>query len=154
ALEDCITTYRTSFKIPLLQLPWPTASLIASEGPREIVIHGLRTVARRIAAAFGPAGTYISVPINDGRPVPSKHGLLIAKSTNSIVPLEQIGIHEIRLASHELFDSVGDGTKSVMLLASAMIEFGNNELKRGYPANELIHGMEKAVRLALDEMKS
>jgi chaperonin GroEL len=154
ALEDCITTYRTSFKIPLLQLPWPTASLIASEGPREIVIHGLRAVVRRIAAAFGPAGTYISVPINDRRSVPSKRGLTIAQSTTSTVPLEQTGIHEMRLASQEMLNSVGDGAKTVMLLTSAMIEFGNNEIKRGYPANELIHGMEKAARLVLDELNS
>jgi chaperonin GroL len=154
ALEDCITTYRASFKIPLLQLPWPTASLIASEGPREIVIHGLRSVAKRIAAAFGPAGTRISVPSNNRQSIPSKRGLTIAQSTNATVPLEQIGIQEMRTASQEMIDSIGDGVKTVMLLVSAMIDSGNNALKRGYPANELTRGMEKAVRLVLKELSS
>src|SRR5262249_38806916 len=125
------------------------SSLLATENPRDIVIEGTLTAKRIVARAFGPAGTGRSVSLGHREPLTYREGLSILPGVRSANALKDRGIGEMKLVAQDILRYVGDGSKTAVLLAQAMLEYGNDSLKRGYLPRDVVRGMETAVALAL-----
>lgn len=113
---------------------------------REIVLQGINLVKKNISISFGPLGKGIPITDKKGSHTLAKQGYEIAKNTWSSNPLENRGIEFLTDIAQIMDQKVGDGSKIAILLASQIMESGNNALKEGYPANHIVNGMKKAVR--------
>lgn len=139
------------------ELPWPydtfavkrtsEQSIISIEQPQEILLRGMGQVGALIARAFGPRGTNVSVTSAAHQVVSTRQGSVIAQGIHSPNPIEENGIDQMRKVSQSMSDTVGDGTKTAMLLALGLVDGGLAALKQGVPTKELLKAMETAVTL-------
>jgi hypothetical protein len=113
---------------------------------RDWVIHGTRLVSDAVGKGFGPHGTYTSFLDRRGEVNTPKRGFLIADRMKSNDQYEQIGIEQMTLIARDVLSYVGDASKMAILLAYSMIEVGHQSLQSHFFSNDIIIGMEKAVR--------
>lgn len=146
--EDLLWPYDTSLVNETASRP----SMIITGNPRDIVIQGTRAVVNQIGRAIGPAGIHYSSSISGKEPMPYKQGSSIAQGVSSVNPLEQRGIRELQVVAQEVYRLAGDGTKTGMLIAQSMMEQGNELLKQGKLAKDLIRGMEVAIDFVRTEL--
>jgi chaperonin GroEL len=149
--------------VPELTWPYDTSpfrendhgsSLIAATSGRERVIRGTRMVRDALASAFGPNGMSISINVAHGRNVFHKKGTAIASSIRSSEPLEIAGIDHARGVASEMRDSVGDGSKTAVLLFQRMLESGCLALKRNHQLRDLLRGMERGTEAVVFAIRS
>ena len=125
-----------------------TNATISVENPRQIIVRGMAQAARLISRAFGPRGANVSVTLSSHQVVSHKQGLIIVQGIHSANSIEENGIVQMRKVAHFISDAVGDGTKTAMLLAHALVEGGQSALSQGHPLKDVLLGMEKGVSAA------
>lgn len=149
--------------VPELGWPYDTSpfrkehragSLVPGSDARDVVIRGVRMVRDAVSYAFGPHGSHVSVNVGHDQHRYYKKGADIASSIHSLERLEEIGIAHARELAKEMRDSVGDGSKTAVLLFQRMLEAGNVALKRNHPVNEVVRGMERAVETVVSAVRS
>jgi chaperonin GroEL len=118
---------------------------ISVENPQQIILRGMAEAERLVSRALGPRGTDVSVAVSAGRVAPQKRGLDIAQGIHSANSIEENGIEQMRKVGRAISDRVGDGTKTAMLLAHALVEGGLSALAQGHPLHDVLRGMEKGV---------
>lgn len=149
----------------LADLQWPyetrtvaeatsISALLAIENPRDIVVEGTLEVKRVIAKAIGPAGLGRSISVDGREPVTYKDGFNILRGLRSANPLQERGIDAMRRVARDVGKQVGDGSKTALLLAQAMLENGNDAIKRGYLARDVIRGMKRALDIVVGELQT
>lgn len=146
--EELVWPYDTSIINEIAAQP----SMIITGNPRDVLIQGTRAVLNNIGEAIGPAGAHFSFSIGGREPMPYKQGINIVQGIRSTNPLEQRGIRELQVVAQEVYRFAGDGTKTGILLAQAMMEQGNEVLKRGVLAKDLLRRMEGAIDFVLTEL--
>lgn len=122
-----------------------TNATISVENPRQIILRGMAEAERLISRAFGPLGTNVSITLSPHQVVFRKQGLLIAQGIHSANPIEENGIEQMRKVGQVMSDTVGDGTKTAMLLARALVEGGQSALSQGHKLHDVLRGMERGV---------
>jgi chaperonin GroEL len=146
------------------ELPWPydtspfrdkekRGPLVPAADARASVLRGARMVRDAVAGAFGPGGTSVSVRVGDRHEF-YKEGTAIANSVRSPVPLEQSGIDHARRLANEMRDSVGDGSKTALLLFQKMADSGNTAIKRNHPLSDVLRGMERGTEAVVSAIRS
>jgi chaperonin GroEL len=160
--ENLINTLKSALSSPALddELGWPystfdlraerrTGRLVPVGDSLGSVVRGALLVRHSVDPAFGPQGTQVSVNVRpNNRQIAYRRGYLIAQNIRSDDPLEKQGIEQMARLAGETFASVGDATKTAVLLSAAMIERGSEALARGCIAKPLISGMQMAVDAA------
>lgn len=166
--EDLVKTIKTVLSSPPIdeELPWPydtfdlgaqrkTGHLIPSQDSLGSVARGVSIVRHVIAPAFGPQGTQVSVTVSTPAGVlPAERRFLlrqghkIVQGIRSDDPLEKNGIEQMGWLAAEIFRSVGDSTKTGILLAASMVNEGRDGLARGSVPKSLVAGMQAAVDAA------
>jgi chaperonin GroEL len=142
------------------ELPWPydtyiwkeqkrIGSLIESQDALDGVLEGVDLVFRSISLAFGPNGNEISVASTLGPASPQRRGILIAKAIKGNDPLESRGIEQMQRLAAEMQSSVGDGTKTAVILARAMLKVSHAALRKGYLPKNIVAGMRSATDTAV-----
>ena len=118
---------------------------LSVERPQEILLRGMAQMERLVSKAYGPRGTNVSVRVSPHQVISHKQGSIIADGIHSPNPIEENGIEQMRKISHSITAAIGDGTKTAMLLAHALVKGGLSALGDGCPLKELLGGMEKGI---------
>lgn len=147
--EDLRWPYDTQVFQRLKDLP----SVVTAEEGTDSVIRGARLVRDACARAFGPHGRNVSTDSTFGDSRFDRSGLRIAGSINSADALQQKGIDHARRLSYEMQSSVGDGTKTAVLLFQSMLEAGQEALKSGVLLRDLVHDMDALVESAAKQIR-
>jgi chaperonin GroEL len=152
--EDAFEDLRWTYDTNLLRTSRRVGSFVSSDDAMPSVLRGAKLVHDSIAKAFGPHGTNVSLSSRFGNSRSLRSGVYIAASVQSADALETKGIEHMRILSQEMSAAVGDGAKMAVLIAYALLEYGQKAIKEGAVLRDLIHGMDAAVELACSSISA
>lgn len=119
---------------------------------KEAIKRGVNKIADAVGATMGPRGLTIGFRQNWGTYQNTKDGITVAKQISFSDQFEDYGAQMVRTASSKTCDSAGDGTSASAVLAQAIYNKGFSLLAADYNAMLLKRGMEKAVKIIVEEL--
>lgn len=149
--------------IPELSWPYETSPLLAKRragalvpgiDARDSVIGGVRLIRDAVCYAFGPQGAHVFLRVGPNQDRYLRRGVAIASAMHSSGRLEAIGMDHARELATEMRNSIGDGTKTAILLFYKMLDLGNTALKRKHSPPEVLRGMERAVETLVSAVRA
>lgn len=124
------------------------------EDARRALESGVSQLANTIKITLGPKGRNVILEKKYGSPVVINDGVSIAKEIELKDPFENMGAQIIKEASTKTNDVVGDGTTTAAVLAQAIIVEGNKNLAAGANPIILRKGIDKAVEVCVNKLKT
>ena len=121
---------------------------------RESLKKGLDTLADAVKVTLGPAGRNVLLQKKHGAPHITKDGVSVAKEIELEDVFENMGAQLVKEVSQKTADSAGDGTTTATVLAQAIAEKGFQFVNDGTNPIYLKRGMDKAVKVVVDELQS
>ena len=121
---------------------------------RESLKKGLDTLADAVKVTLGPAGRNVLLQKKHGTPHITKDGVSVAKEIELEDVFENMGAQLVKEVSQKTADSAGDGTTTATVLAQAIAEKGFQFVNDGTNPIYLKRGMDKAVKVVVDELQS
>jgi chaperonin GroEL len=140
-----------TYESPVLKVVQGEAALIRSalhdvspKDQREIVLRGVEIMSKYLASAYGPRGSLVSVA-SHGERIMTKWGVEIARHLTSGNILERLGLEQMNILAGEVYDSVGDGTKTAILFAHTLFTNAHQAGLAGSHPKDVAAGIRKAV---------
>src|ERR1700676_4997359 len=127
--------------------------IIYSEDSRQAILRGVNQLADAVKVTLGPKGRNVVLEKKFGGPNITKDGVTVAKEIELQDPLENMGAQMVKEVASKTSDVAGDGTTTATLLAQAIFREGVKTLAAGANPMALKRGIEKAVEVAVDEIK-
>ncbi len=124
------------------------------EDARAAIKAGVDKIANVVRVSFGPKGRDVVLDKGFGSPVITNDGVTIAKEIELPDKFENIGAQLIKEVAEKTNDVAGDGTTTATVLAQAMISEGIKNIVAGNDPIAIKAGMQKAVRAAVEALKS
>ena len=128
--------------------------IIFDEEARKGLLRGIDAVADAVKVTLGPKGRNVILEKKFGAPQIINDGVTIAKEIELEDPLENSGAQLLKEVSSKTNDAAGDGTTTASVLAQAIVKEGVRNLTAGANPMCIKRGMDKAVAIALDTIKS
>ncbi|MGG1662818.1 chaperonin GroEL [Brevibacillus sp. NRS-1366] len=125
-----------------------------SEDARRSMLRGVETLANAVKVTLGPKGRNVVLEKKFGSPLITNDGVTIAKEIELEDAYENMGAQLVKEVATKTNDIAGDGTTTATVLAAAMIREGLKNVTAGANPMVIRRGMEKAVRAAVEEIKS
>jgi chaperonin GroEL len=125
-----------------------------SEDARRAMLRGVDALANAVKVTLGPKGRNVVLEKKFGSPLITNDGVTIAKEIELEDPFENMGAQLVKEVATKTNDVAGDGTTTATVLAQAMIREGLKNVTAG--ANPMIvrKGIDKAVKVAVEQLKS
>ena len=131
------------------------AKIIAfDENARRALERGMNTLADAVKVTLGPKGRNVVLEKKWGAPTITNDGVSIAKEIELEEPYEKIGAELVKEVAKKTDDVAGDGTTTATVLAQAMVREGLRNVAAGANPMALKRGIEKAVEVAVEEIKA
>src|SRR5437660_1368355 len=127
--------------------------IVTGENSRQAILRGVNILADAVKITLGPKGRNAVIEKKFGAPVITKDGVTVAKEIELRDPLENMGAQMVREVASKTSDVAGDGTTTATILAQAMFREGVKAVAAGANPMALKRGVEKAVELAVEEVK-
>src|SRR5574344_2445710 len=127
--------------------------LLFNEDARKKLLSGVEQIAPAVKVTLGPCGRMVMLDKKYGSPVITKDGVSVAKEIELEDPYENMGAQFVREVASKTNDDAGDGTTTATVLSYALVREGVKSVAAGRRAIEIKRGMDKAVKLAVDEIK-
>ena len=124
------------------------------EDARRALESGVSQLANTVKITLGPKGRNVILEKKYGSSVVINDGVSIAKEIELKDPFENMGAQIIKEASTKTNDVVGDGTTTAAVLAQAIIVEGNKNLAAGANPIILRKGIDKAVEVCVNKLKT
>lgn len=124
------------------------------EDARRALESGVSQLANTVKITLGPKGRNVILEKKYGSPMVINDGVSIAKEIELKDPFENMGAQIIKEASTKTNDVVGDGTTTAAVLAQAIIVEGNKNLAAGANPIILRKGIDKAVEVCVNKLKT
>ncbi len=121
---------------------------------RKALETGVNTLADTVKITLGPKGRNVVLDKKFGAPLITNDGVTIAKEIELPDPFENMGAQLVKEVASKTNDVAGDGTTSAVLLAQAIIREGLKNLAAGANPIILKKGIDKAVDVAVEQIKS
>lgn len=128
--------------------------IIFGEDARKKLQNGVNALANAVKVTLGPRGRHVILDKKYGSPVASDDGVSIAKDIDLPDPFENLGATLAREVASKTSDVAGDGTTTATVLAQALVTEGMKNVAAGANPIALKRGLEKAVKTAVEEIKS
>ncbi|HHV94287.1 MAG TPA: chaperonin GroEL [Firmicutes bacterium] len=128
--------------------------LLYSEQARRKLEKGVNTLADAVKITLGPKGRNVVLERKYGSPTITNDGVTIAREIELEDPFENMGAQLVKEVATKTNDVAGDGTTTATVLAQAMIREGLKNVAAGANPMELKKGIDKAVEVAVDYIKS
>ena len=128
--------------------------LTFGEEARRALERGINKVADTVGGTLGPKGRNVVLEKKFGSPTITNDGVTIAKEIELEDPFENMGAQLLKEVASKTNDIAGDGTTTATVLARAVILEGMKNVAAGANGMLMRHGIEKAVDLVVDELKS
>ena len=123
---------------------------------RDILVEGVNFIADAVSSTLGPGGkiAMIADP-KGGMPNATKDGVTVAISIAQHENAQiNMGMQLIKGIAMETWQETGDGTTTATVLGRSMIVNGNKNLALGHNATEMCNGINKAVDIVVDYIKT
>ncbi len=121
---------------------------------RQKLAKGVDTLADTVKVTLGPRGRNVAFEKKFGAPGITKDGVSVAKEIELLDPIENMGAQMVREAASKTADIAGDGTTSATVLTQAIFREGNKFVTAGANPMEIKRGIDKAVSVVVDQIKS
>lgn len=120
---------------------------------RENLKKGVDALANAVKVTLGPRGRNVVIDKKFGSPLITKDGVTVAKEIELKDPVENMGAQMIKEVASKTSDAAGDGTTTATVLAQAIITEGLKNVAAGANPMDLKRGIDKAVKIVVDELK-
>ena len=121
---------------------------------REKIRKGIDTLANAVKVTLGPKGRNVIFERSFGAPSITKDGVTVAKEIELSDPIENMGAQCVREVASRTADVAGDGTTTATVLAQALFREGNKYVAAGANPMELKRGIDKAVKVVVEDIKA
>ena len=128
--------------------------IVYGEEARKKLQAGIDQLANTVKVTIGPKGRNVVLGRKFGAPLVTNDGVTIAKEVELEDPFENMGAQLIREVATKTNDVAGDGTTTATLLAQAIAREGLKNLSAGANPMVMRKGIEKAVAVAVEAIKS
>ena len=125
-----------------------------SENARRALEAGMNKLADAVRVTLGPKGRNVVLEKKWGAPTITNDGVSIAKEIDLEDPYEKIGAELVKEVAKKTDDVAGDGTTTATVLAWAMVREGLRNVAAGANPMTLKKGIEGAVVVAVESIKS
>ncbi len=130
------------------------AKLISfSDDSRSALERGMNSLADAVRVTIGPRGKNVVLEKQFGAPDIVNDGVTIAREIELENPFENIGAKLIEQVASKTKEQAGDGTTTATVLAQAMVHEGLRNAAAGASPVELRRGMEKALKISIEELR-
>lgn len=127
--------------------------ILFSEESRRLMLRGVDKLANAVKVTLGPKGRNVVLEKKFGSPLITNDGVTIAKEIELEDPYENMGAKLVKEVATKTNDVAGDGTTTATVLAQSMIQEGLKNVTAGANPMVIRRGMEKAVRVAVNEIR-
>src|SRR3989344_2483834 len=124
-----------------------------SDDARQSLVRGVNILAKAVVTTLGPRGRNVALDKKWGAPNVVHDGVSVAKEIELEDPFENMGAQLAREAASKTADVAGDGTTTSTLLTQAIVNMGMKNITAGTNPMVLKRGVEKAVEVAVQEIK-
>ncbi len=131
------------------------AKLIAfDEAARRALERGLNQLADAVRVTLGPGGRNVVIDRGYTAPLITNDGVTIAREMQLEDPHEQLGADLVKEVANKTDETAGDGTTTATVLGWSMVRQGLRNVAAGANPIELRIGMQDALAIVLDSLKS
>ncbi len=123
------------------------------EDARKKLEEGVNKLANTVKVTLGPKGRNVILDKKFGSPLITNDGVTIAREIEFEDAYENMGAQLVKEVATKTNDVAGDGTTTATILAQAIIREGLRNVAAGANPMILKKGIEKAVELAVEEIK-
>ncbi len=127
--------------------------LLFNEDARKKLLSGVEQISKAVKTTLGPCGRMVMLDKKYGAPTITKDGVSVAKEIELADPYENMGAQFVREVASKTNDDAGDGTTTATVLSYALVREGIKAVAAGMTPIEIKRGMDKAVKLAVEEIK-
>ena len=118
------------------------------------LLAGIQKLNNSVSSTLGPGGRTVLIKDASGELKVTKDGVTVAKAFSELEdPIEDLGAQLVKQVSIKSANEAGDGTTTSTLLATTMVEEGLKLLGQGSNPVEVKKGIDKAVKLVVEELK-
>ena len=128
--------------------------LVFDTEARSALKKGVDKLAEAVKVTLGPKGRNVVIDRKFGSPVITKDGVSVAKEIELEDPIENMGAQMVKEVATKTSDLAGDGTTTATVLAQAIFREGLKNVTAGANPMSLKRGIDRAVELVIDELKS
>jgi chaperonin GroEL len=128
--------------------------IMFSEDVRKKLEAGVDKLANTVKVTLGPKGRNVILDKKFGSPLITNDGVTIAREIELEDAYENMGAQLVKEVATKTNDVAGDGTTTATLLAQAIIREGVKNVTAGANPMILKLGIEQAVNVAVDVLKS
>ncbi|GAB6393200.1 MAG: chaperonin GroEL [Treponematales bacterium] len=127
--------------------------LLFNEEARRKLLAGVEQISQAVKVTLGPKGRNVLLDKKFGAPTVTKDGVSVAKEVELHDPYENMGAQLLKEVATKTNDVAGDGTTTATVLAYSLVKEGLKSVAAGMTPIELKRGIDKAVELAVEEIK-
>jgi chaperonin GroEL len=127
--------------------------IVTGTDSRQAILRGVSILADAVKITLGPKGRNAVIEKKFGAPIITKDGVTVAKEIELLDPLENMGAQMLKEVASKTSDVAGDGTTTATVLAQAIFREGVKTLAAGANPMALKRGIERAVEVAVEEIK-
>src|SRR4030042_3164069 len=120
---------------------------------RNSILRGVNILADVVKVTLGPKGRNVILERSFGAPTITKDGVTVAKEIELEDKIENMGAQMVKEVASKTADVAGDGTTTATVLAQAIFREGNKFVTAGANPMELKRGIEKAVKVVVEQIK-
>jgi len=120
---------------------------------RQQMLRGVNILANAVKVTLGPKGRNVVLDKSFGSPTITKDGVSVAKEIELENKFENMGAQMVKEVASQTSDSAGDGTTTATVLAQSMVIEGMKAVAAGMNPMDLKRGIDKAVTVAVEELK-
>ena len=128
--------------------------LLYSEEARKKMLEGAKKLSDAVRVTLGPTGRNVILEKSYGGPTVTKDGVSVAKEIELEDPFENMGAKMVNEVASKTSDVAGDGTTTATIIAVGILEEGLKMVAAGHNPMALRRGIEKAVDVVTEYMKS
>jgi chaperonin GroEL len=123
------------------------------EHARVRMIAGVNILADAVKVTLGPKGRNVVLERSFGAPTITKDGVSVAKEIELKDKFENMGAQMVKEVASKTSDVAGDGTTTATVLAQSIVTEGMKYVAAGMNPMDLKRGIDKAVLVAVEELK-
>lgn len=126
-----------------------------NEDARASIKKGIDKLAEAVKMTLGPRGRAVVIEKAYGSPQVTFDGVTVAKEITFEDKWENLGAEFIKQAADKTNDNVGDGTTTSVVLAHAMIEEGEKEIRdKGFNVIQLAEELKKGSETVIKALEA
>src|SRR5476651_241293 len=123
------------------------------DGVRNRMMTGVNVLANAVKVTLGPKGRNVVLERSFGAPTITKDGVSVAKEIEFRDKFKNMGAQMVKEVASQTSDEAGDGTTTATVLARQIFIEGLKAVVAGYNPMDLKRGIDKAVAVAVEQLK-